>query len=43
MVGWVPVMKPEKILPMCESALDELIEDLDKRIQKIIDKSAKKL
>lgn len=43
MVGGVPVMKPEKILPMCKSALDELMEDLDKRIQKIIDKSAKKL
>jgi len=43
MVGGVPVMKPEKILPMCESALDELMEDLDKRIQKIIDKSGKKL
>ena len=43
MVGGVPVMKPEKVLPMCESALDELMEDLDKRIQKIIDKSAKKL
>jgi hypothetical protein len=43
MVGGVPVMKPAKVLPMCESALTELMEDLDKRIQKIIDKSAKKL
>ncbi len=43
MVGGVPVMKPEKVLPMCESALKELMEDLDKRMQKIIDKSGKKL
>ncbi len=43
MVGGVPVMKPEKILPMCESALTELMEDLNKRIGKIIDKSGKKL
>ena len=43
MVGGVPVMKTEKVLPMCEDALTELMKDLDKRIQKIIDKSAKKL
>jgi hypothetical protein len=43
MVGGVPVMKPEKVLPMCESALNELMGDLEKRLQKIIDKSAKKL
>ncbi len=43
MVGGLPVMKVDKILPMVESALDELMIDLDKRIQKIIDKSAKKL
>ncbi|TRW25851.1 hypothetical protein FMM05_06415 [Flavobacterium zepuense] len=43
MVGGVPVMKAEKILPMCQSALTELMEDLDKRIQKIIDKAGKKL
>jgi hypothetical protein len=43
MVGGVPVMKPEKVLPMCESALTELMGDLEKRLQKIIDKSAKKL
>lgn len=43
MVGGLPVMAPEKVLPMCESALDELMKDLDKRLQKIIDKSAKKL
>ena len=43
MMGGVPVMKTDKILPMCQSALDELMSDLDKRIGKIIDKSAKKL
>ena len=43
MVGGVPVMKPEKLLPMCESALNELMGDLEKRLTKIIDKSAKKL
>jgi hypothetical protein len=43
MVGGVPVMKPEKVLPMCESALNELMGDLEKRLTKIIDKSAKKL
>ena len=43
MVGGVPIMKPEKILPMCESALDELMEDLDGRLNKIIKKSNKNL
>jgi hypothetical protein len=43
MVGGVPVMSTDKILPMCESALDELMEDLDKRIDKIIKKSSQKL
>lgn len=43
MAGGVPVMKADKILPMCQSALDELMKDLEKRIQKIVDKSAKKL
>ncbi|KGO87873.1 hypothetical protein [Flavobacterium suncheonense] len=43
MVGGVPVVKPEKILPMCESALTELMGDLKKRIAKIVLKSDKKL
>lgn len=42
MVGGIPVMKTEKILPMCESALERLMKDLDKRLPKII-KKAKKL
>jgi hypothetical protein len=43
MVGGIPVLSPEKILPMCESALDELMGDLDKRIAKIVKKSEMKL
>jgi hypothetical protein len=43
MVGGIPVVNPEKILPMCESALEELMGDLKKRLTKIIDKSQKKL
>lgn len=43
MVGGVPVVKPEKILPMCESALEELMGDLRKRIAKIVKKSTMKL
>ena len=43
MVGGIPVVKPEKILPMCESALTELMGDLQKRIAKIISKTNKKL
>ena len=43
MVGGIPVMKPKKILPMCESALDRLMKHLDKKIEKITKKSAKKL
>ena len=43
MVAGVPVMKVDKLLPLCESASEELIEDLGKRIKKIASKSAKKL
>lgn len=43
MIGGVPVVKPEKILPMCESALNELMGDLQKRIAKIIKKTDAKL
>lgn len=39
MVKGIPVMKPEKILPMYESALNELMGDLEKRIEKIVKKS----
>lgn len=43
MVGGIPVVNPEKILPMCESALTELMGDLQKRIDKIVSKSNAKL
>ncbi len=43
MVGGVPIIKPEKLLPMCDSALEELMGDLQKRIAKIIKKSDAKL
>lgn len=43
MVGGIPVLQPEKIIPMCESALTELMGDLDKRIEKIVKKSEAKL
>lgn len=43
MVGGVPVLDVDKILPNCESAMNELMGDLDKRIQKIIKKTENKL
>lgn len=43
MVGGIPILTPEKILPMCESALTELMKDLDDRIKKIIKKTDGKL
>jgi len=43
MVGGIPVLQPDKIIPMCESALNELMGDLDKRIEKIVKKSEGKL
>jgi hypothetical protein len=42
-VGGIPIMKPEKLLPLCESASEKLVKDLDKKIGKIAKKSAKKL
>lgn len=43
MVGGIPVMDPAKLLPMCEDASAELLEDLQKRLKKITKKAAKKL
>lgn len=43
MIGGVPVINPEKLLPMCDSALEELMGDLQKRIAKIIKKTEAKL
>lgn len=43
MVGGIPVINPEKLLPMCDSALEELMGDLQKRIAKIVKKTDAKL
>lgn len=43
MIKGIPVITPEKILPMCESALEELMGDLKKRLTKITKKSEMKL
>lgn len=42
-VGGVPIMKVEKLLPLCESASEKLVQDLNKRLGKIVKKVAKKL
>lgn len=43
MVGGIPVMTPKKIQPMCESATDELIKDMNKKIERLSKKANKKL
>lgn len=42
-LGMVPMIEPQEVLPMCESALMELMDDLKTRIKKITRNSAKKL
>lgn len=42
-VGGIPLMKPEKLLPLCESASEKLVSDLSKKISKVSKKAAKKL
>lgn len=42
-IGGIPVLTPEKVLPMCESALEELLKDLDERVNKITKKTAENL
>lgn len=39
-VGGVPILKSEKILPMCEEATEKLFQDLQGKLGKIIKKSA---
>lgn len=39
-VGGIPVLTADKVLPMCESALDELLKDLDEKVSKIVKKTA---
>ncbi|MEN8887138.1 MAG: hypothetical protein ABF246_12175, partial [Winogradskyella sp.] len=43
MVGGIPVMTPDKIQPMCESATQELIKDMNKKIDRLSKKVNKKL
>lgn len=40
-VGGIPVMNPDKILPLCEDATNVLFEDLKGRLGKIVKKSSK--
>ena len=42
MVGGIPVMSPDKIQPMCESAIENLMEDLDKKIERLSKKVDRK-
>ncbi|MBO3117303.1 hypothetical protein J4050_11120 [Winogradskyella sp. DF17] len=43
MIGGIPVMTPEEIQPMCESATEELIKDMNKKITRLSKKANKKL
>lgn len=43
MVAGFPVIKVEEILPLCEDATNKLLQDLEKKLPKIIKKSTKKL
>jgi hypothetical protein len=36
LTGGIPVMSPERILPMCQSAMDELIETVRRDLPKIV-------
>ncbi|KRD61855.1 hypothetical protein ASE40_10070 [Flavobacterium sp. Root935] len=42
-VGGIPVLSFDKVLPMCESALDELLKDLDGKIEKMVKKTSDNL
>ncbi|WP_034059862.1 hypothetical protein [Lacinutrix jangbogonensis] len=43
MVAGIPVMKPNKIQPMCVSAVDKLMKDLNKKVQRLAKKANKKM
>ncbi|WP_183573830.1 hypothetical protein HDF18_08440 [Mucilaginibacter sp. X5P1] len=43
MVAGIPVMTTDKVLPMCQSAMDELMKALDKDLPKLIKKTDAKL
>ena len=42
-IGGIPLMKAEKLLPLCGSASEKLVADLSKKVKKISKKAAKKL
>ncbi len=42
-VGGIPIMKTEKLLPLCESASTKLVNDLNKKVKKVASKAGKKL
>ena len=43
LVNGIPVMKPEKIQPMCEGAIEELMKDMNKKLGRLAKKAGKKL
>ncbi|AUC80622.1 hypothetical protein [Lacinutrix sp. Bg11-31] len=43
MVGGIPVMNTSKIQPMCESAVEKLMKDLNKKVQRLAKKANKKM
>lgn len=43
MVKGIPVMSPSKIQPMCESAVEKLMKDLNKKVARLAKKANKKL
>lgn len=42
MVGGIPVMNPQKIVPMCKSAIEELMKDMNKKITRLAKKVDRK-
>jgi hypothetical protein len=42
-VAGIPIMDVDKLLPLCESASEKLVKDLEKKIGKVSKKCAKKL
>ncbi|AGC78226.1 hypothetical protein LX97_02978 [Nonlabens dokdonensis] len=43
MVGGIPVMTPKKIQPMCESAVEKLMKDLNKKVKRLAKKANRKM
>tara|TARA_R110000796_G_scaffold34235_2_gene88535 strand:+ start:111 stop:797 length:687 start_codon:yes stop_codon:yes gene_type:complete len=43
MVKGIPVMKTDKIQPMCESAVEKLMKDLNKKVARLAKKANKKM